>query len=163
MPRSANSLLEEPQTAGPGERTVVTVMAVKDDLAAILRDPKQSMELRAAAAGSLSWLAEDAHPYFNDILKLGGSRDRLRAKAFGGARMVARLSDIGKTNSEFTLGFLAKEGIVCESHSLGGETARHVKFWPASGRALQKIRQDAELPTEIPVPEIPSGNDLELF
>ena len=99
----------------------------------------------------------------NDVLKIGGSRDRLRAKAFGGARMVAGLSDIGKMNSQFTLDFLKKEGITCASHSLGGETARHVKFWPATGRALQKIRRDAELPVEIPVPETSSGNGLELF
>ncbi|MFK7764397.1 MAG: chemotaxis protein CheD [Roseobacter sp.] len=98
----------------------------------------------------------------NDILKLGGSRDRLRAKAFGGARMVAGLSDIGRVNSEFTLDFLAKEGIECEKHSLGGETARHIMFWPATGRALQKIRTD-EIVEEVPAPAPETGNDLELF
>lgn len=99
----------------------------------------------------------------NDILKLGASRDRLRAKAFGGARMVAGLSDIGKTNSQFTLDFLAKEDIACESHSFGGNTARHIKFWPSTGRALQKIRADAVFPAEVPVPETTSGNGMELF
>jgi chemotaxis protein CheD len=38
----------------------------------------------------------------NDILKLGGRRDRLKAKVFGGARMIVGLSDIGKLNGDFT-------------------------------------------------------------
>lgn len=99
----------------------------------------------------------------NGILKLGGQRDRLRAKAFGGARMVAGLSDIGAQNASFTMDFLEREGISCDSQSLGGTTARHVMFWPASGRALQKIRQSADLIEEIPVQEAQRGNDLELF
>ena len=100
----------------------------------------------------------------NDILKLGGQRHRLKAKAFGGARMVSGLSDIGRINSEFTLEFLRAEGIECEGHSLGGETARHVMFWPATGRVMQKVRKDSpiELRAEQPVAE-PKGNDLELF
>lgn len=99
----------------------------------------------------------------NDVLKIGAQRDRLRAKAFGGARMVAGLSDIGHTNSQFTLDFLEKEGISCEGHSLGGDSARHIMFWPATGRALQKIRKDADLASEVPVQDAPSGNDMELF
>ncbi|MEM1075265.1 MAG: chemotaxis protein CheD [Pseudomonadota bacterium] len=99
----------------------------------------------------------------NDILKMGGRRDRLRAKAFGGARMVAGLSDIGRLNSDFTLNFLTQEGIHCESQSLGGATARHIKFWPATGRALQKVPKNEVIPEEVPVPADPPGNDLELF
>lgn len=99
----------------------------------------------------------------NDILKMGGRREYLRAKAFGGARMVAGLSDIGRLNSEFTLDFLNKEGIQCEKHSLGGDTARHIMFWPASGRVLQKVRTDEVLQEEVQVQTKDIGNDLELF
>ncbi|MEP0961169.1 MAG: chemotaxis protein CheD [Roseobacter sp.] len=99
----------------------------------------------------------------NDILKLGGQRDRLRAKAFGGARMVAGLSDIGRLNSEFTLDFLKKEGIECDKHSLGGDSARHIMFWPTTGRALQKVRADEVIQEEVPVQVEDPGNDLELF
>lgn len=100
----------------------------------------------------------------NDILKLGGRRERLHGKAFGGARMVEGLSDIGKQNSAFILEFLANEGIACDGHSLGGTNARHIKFWPASGRVMQKIRHDAPVETQAAVraPET-AGNDLELF
>lgn len=99
----------------------------------------------------------------NDVLKLGGKRNRLRAKAFGGARMIAGLSDIGKINSEFTLSFLEKEGILCDSQSLGGEVARHIMFWPSTGRALQKTREDQVLAEELHEEDKENGNDLELF
>ncbi|MGZ2258014.1 chemotaxis protein CheD [Roseobacter sp. A03A-229] len=100
----------------------------------------------------------------NDILKEGGDRRNLRAKAFGGARMVAGLSEIGQQNSTFILNFLEKEGITCESHSLGGETARHLMFWPASGRVMQKMRKDAptETVSQVRAPTC-AGNGLELF
>ncbi|GFE52422.1 putative chemoreceptor glutamine deamidase CheD [Roseobacter cerasinus] len=100
----------------------------------------------------------------NEILKKGGSRGRLHAKAFGGARMVAGLSDIGQKNSDFILEFLEQEGITCESHSLGGQTARHLMFWPASGRVMQKMRTDAPQETVEQVSASKTtGNDLELF
>ncbi|WP_299507978.1 chemotaxis protein CheD [uncultured Roseobacter sp.] len=100
----------------------------------------------------------------NDVLKQGGRRDRLRAKAFGGARMVSGLSDIGKQNSEFILTFLEQEGISCDGHSLGGETARQLKFWPATGKVMQKVRGDAPVETLTLLPDLTAvGNDLELF
>jgi hypothetical protein len=46
------------------------VMEVKDQLAAIMRDRKESMELRAVAAGALCWLGEDGYRYFNDMLEI---------------------------------------------------------------------------------------------
>ncbi|MEP2639402.1 chemotaxis protein CheD [Roseobacter sp.] len=100
----------------------------------------------------------------NGILKEGGDRKRLRAKAFGGAQMVAGLSEIGRKNSEFILSFLENEGITCEGHSLGGQTARQLMFWPSSGRVMQKIRTDApqETVSQVQAPK-DTGNDLELF
>ncbi len=100
----------------------------------------------------------------NEIQKQGGQRSRLRAKAFGGAQMVSGLSKIGEQNSAFILNFLEQEGIECEGHSLGGETARQLMFWPATGRVMQKIRGDApaETASQIQAPA-DTGNDLELF
>lgn len=100
----------------------------------------------------------------NEILKKGGRRECLRAKAFGGAQMVAGLSEIGRQNSAFILKYLEQEGIVCEGHSLGGETARHLMFWPATGRVMQKVRKDA-LQESIKQVQAPSsaGNEMELF
>ncbi|MEO9820454.1 MAG: chemotaxis protein CheD [Paracoccaceae bacterium] len=99
----------------------------------------------------------------NEMIKLGAVRSRMQAKAFGGARMVSGLSDIGKSNSDFTLEFLAREGIECLGHSLGGTASRNVKFWPFSGRVLQrqsgtKVVEAVATPTPVE-----SGNDMELF
>ena len=99
----------------------------------------------------------------NDVLKLGGSRSRLHAKAFGGARMVAGLSDVGQKNIDFTLEFLKKEDIFCETHSLGGDHARHIMFWPATGRAMQKVRKDEVIEEKVVPVASEAGNGLELF
>ena len=73
----------------------------------------------------------------NGILKHGGSRERLEAKLFGGANVVAALSDVGSRNAEFAKRFLANEGIVVRGGDLGGSSARRVQFWPVEGRARQ--------------------------
>ncbi|MEW9921882.1 chemotaxis protein CheD [Marimonas sp. MJW-29] len=97
----------------------------------------------------------------NDLLKLGAMRHRLMAKAFGGARMISGLSDIGPANCAFAKAYLEREGIECVSESLGGELARHVVFVPTTGVARVKVQRGA--PEIAPVVPTPVGNGLELF
>lgn len=97
----------------------------------------------------------------NALIKQGASRSRLEAKVFGGARMIAGLSDIGARNAEFVLDFLRREGIACIGQSLGGTSARRVEFWPETGRARQRILTETSL-VEAP-PKLEVGSDLELF
>lgn len=78
----------------------------------------------------------------NGLLQRGALRSRLEAKLFGGARVVRGLSDVGEKNATFALEFIRSEGIRLVSHSLGGVKARRVKYWPASGRALQLLIDD---------------------
>ncbi|MGC1496008.1 MAG: chemotaxis protein CheD [Sulfitobacter sp.] len=100
----------------------------------------------------------------NDLLKLGAKRDRLRAKAFGGAQMVSGLSGIGAANCAFTLNFLEREKIPCLSQSLGGDVARHLLFWPTTGVARQKLTREVKMAevrgNALPLPR---GNGLELL
>lgn len=98
----------------------------------------------------------------NDLLKLGAVRTRLLAKAFGGASMIAGLSDIGATNCAFALEYLKSEGIECVSNSLGGDSARQVIFTPSTGAARVKTTQSNVATPVPPAPKAP-GNDLELF
>lgn len=98
----------------------------------------------------------------NALIKLGAQRARLKAKAFGGARMVSGLSDIGQQNAEFTLKYLASEGIPLVTHSLGGSAARNVRFWPATGKALQRV-SDVSIEDEKPNDTRQDGNGIELF
>lgn len=97
----------------------------------------------------------------NALIKQGAVRARLQAKAFGGARMIAGLVDIGACNTAFVQRFLHREGIPCVSHSLGGHAARRIEFWPESGRARQRVLADVRL--QEAVPHVIKGNDVELF
>ena len=99
----------------------------------------------------------------NAMVRRGADRNNLRAKVFGGAKMVRGLSDIGKLNGLFALGFLEREGIPCLGQSLGGTSARHITFFPAEGRAMQKTVESAPELTPVMKPASPEKNDVELF
>lgn len=98
----------------------------------------------------------------NDLLKLGARRNRLIAKAFGGAQMVSGLSSIGPDNARFALDYLRRENIVCASQSLGGDMARQVVFTPTSGAVRVKVQQ-REAPEANLADLQQSGNGLELL
>jgi chemotaxis protein CheD len=96
----------------------------------------------------------------NALLKQGAQRNRLRAKIFGGAKMIANFTDIGDKNAAFVTDYLQRENIPCDGASLGGKQARMVRFWPHSGMARQRLVERVE--EEIPAVK-PKANDVELF
>lgn len=99
----------------------------------------------------------------NGIVKLGGRRDHLKAKVFGGSSMIDTRTSIGETNAQFAFDFLQQEKIECLNSSVGGTSARALRFWPVTGRV--NMRFVAEAPPEpAPTPQTaPTGNDMELF
>lgn len=102
----------------------------------------------------------------NGLMKKGARRDCLEAKLFGGARMMDRLSDIGKMNASFAERFLKHENIRLVGRSLGGEQGRRIQYWPVSGRARQIIlRTDGAFvnpaPAKVPAPA--TSGEVELF
>lgn len=102
----------------------------------------------------------------NGLLAQGAQRSRLQAKLFGGGKMIAELPDVGVRNAAFAQNFLAKEGIEYLGGSVGGELARRVDFWPATGRARQKFVQAEQAPAKAqPVarPVRDDSGDVELF
>jgi len=100
----------------------------------------------------------------NAIIKQGGRKDQLKAKLFGGGKMISRFSDVGLRNGEFVLSFLQAEGIHCQSQSLGGEQARRIQFWPYSGRARQKLLGRMDLPEEHNISKkVEKTGEIELF
>lgn len=106
----------------------------------------------------------------NALLSGGARRGALRGKLFGGAEIVAGLSDVGGKNAAFAAKFLEKEGIPCVGGSLGGRHARRIQFWPATGRARQNISTDgarsiaeSELITSRRLGKPATEGDLELF
>jgi len=82
----------------------------------------------------------------NAVLKLGGDRRRLQAKAFGAAHVLsdAGLSpDVPRKNAKFIKEFLATEGIPLVSSRLGGSAPVEVMFASGTGKALVRALGDA--------------------
>lgn len=73
----------------------------------------------------------------NDILRRGSAKGDLEAKIFGGANVIdtAAKETVGDRNGRFVEEYLRSEGIRVAAKDLGGDRARRVFFFPASGRA----------------------------
>ncbi len=77
----------------------------------------------------------------NDVLKLGGLRERLEIKIFGGGRVLAPMTDIGARNIEFVRNYLSTEGLRTNAQDVGGEQPRKVIYYPTEGRVrVRKLR-----------------------
>jgi chemotaxis protein CheD len=105
----------------------------------------------------------------NGLLQRGAIKSRMRAKLFGGARMIKGLTDIGELNATFAERFLREEGITLVGGSLRGEQGRRIQFWPVSGRARQVLLSNEtesilnlERTRPLPKPAAETGA-LELF
>ncbi len=142
-------------------------------VSACIRDPVAGIggmnhfllpEARSGSSEQVLYGAQSMELLINALLKAGARRDRLEAKIFGGARMIAGLSDIGQSNGEFARRFLRDEGIPCLAESIGGTKARRIRFWPASGRARQMLLGNVQsIEPAPPVAPPRPANDVELF
>jgi chemotaxis protein CheD len=74
----------------------------------------------------------------NTILKNGGRRENLSAKVFGGGKVLAQMTDVGKRNIDFAVHYLHTENIKIETKDTGDMYPRKVIFEPCSGRAFVK-------------------------
>ena len=111
---------------------------------------------------ALGYGAKAMETLINGMMKMGANRGNLVAKVFGGASIVAGLSNIGDRNAAFVFDYLKVEGIACHSSSVGGVSARQIRFWPESGRVRQRDVKRTEAPLDqldIPI----ETNGLELL
>ena len=77
----------------------------------------------------------------NDVLKLGGLRERLEIKIFGGGRVLAHMTDVGARNIDFVRDYLSTEGLRTHAQDVGGEMPRKVIYYPTEGRVrMRKLR-----------------------
>lgn len=107
----------------------------------------------------------------NMILRHGGRRANLRAKVFGGGKVLKKLSDVGQRNLTFALSYLKAENIPVESSDLGNIFPRKVVFEPSTGRAFVKrldnlhndtiARRETEYSKQLDKDDI--EGDVELF
>jgi chemotaxis protein CheD len=88
-------------------------------------------------ASSLRYGAYAMELLVNGVLARGARRGRLEAKLFGGARMLAGLTDLGSKNAEFAEDYVRRENIALAGGSLRGERGRRIEFWPRTGRTRQ--------------------------
>ncbi len=75
----------------------------------------------------------------NRIMNLGGRRNRLSAKVFGGAYLLSPLLEengVGRKNAKFARNFLNTEKIRILSGDLGGNDGRKIYFHTDTGEVL---------------------------
>ncbi len=118
--------------------------------------------------GAMRYGAYSMELLVNGLLREGAQRHRLRAKLFGGARMLKGLTDVGDANAAFAERFLREEGISVVGGSLRGDRGRRIQFWPTTGRAQQiefGTGEDAIFNAESRIAPValPASGSLELF
>jgi chemotaxis protein CheD len=69
----------------------------------------------------------------NNMMKLGASRNRLKAWVFGGASVLTAMSDIGQGNIDFALRYLKAEKIPVSAQNTGGLLPRKIYLDPLIG------------------------------
>lgn len=77
----------------------------------------------------------------NRIMNLGGSRKRLVAKIFGGARTLVTIPEthsMGPRNAEFVMEFLKSESIPIRGKDVGGQRSRRIFFHTDTGDVFLK-------------------------
>ena len=155
-----------------GEPQVVLTTLLGSCVAACIRDPVAGIGgmnhfLLPGDSGSTRFSEQMGvhlmELLLNGLMRQGAQCDRLEAKLFGGARMMAGLSDIGAKNAEFAKRFLSYEGVKLVGGDCGGVQGRRIQFSPTTGRVLQSYMAQV-VETAPPKPLVrPSLGDVDLF
>jgi chemotaxis protein CheD len=81
----------------------------------------------------------------NDIIALGGLRNRFEVKIFGGGHVIDSSLAIGRQNVEFAEQYLASEGMAIAAKHVGGFHPRRIHYFPDSGRVqLLQLRRNTD-------------------
>lgn len=99
-----------------------------------MRNPASREPVLATSAGRYGLWAMEI--LVNELLKRGARRERLRAKAFGGANVLHEVTNtrtdrfsIGASNVLFVRQFLERDGIPLVAQDLGGLHGRQIHFY----------------------------------
>lgn len=103
-----------------------------------------------AASESMRYGAFAMEVLINELIKMGGRRERFEAKVFGGAAVLAGMTtiNIGDRNAEFVRRYLGIEKIRIVAEDLQGVHPRKVAFMPDTGQAMVKklrLQQEASV------------------
>jgi chemotaxis protein CheD len=106
----------------------------------MLPEPRGERDSWTATAGRAARYGSDAmEQLINAILGAGGRRADLQVKIFGGGRVLAQLTDIGRRNIEFVQRYIATENLNLCASDLGDVYPRQLQFFPHSGRARVRM------------------------
>ena len=112
--------------------------------------PDDGADVAQAASDAMRYGAYAMEVLINELIKAGGRRERLEAKVFGGAAVLAGMTtmNIGDRNSTFVRRYLALEKIPILAEDLQGEHPRKVAFMPRTGQVMVKklrLQQEARV------------------
>lgn len=76
----------------------------------------------------------------NAVMKLGGRKERMEVKVFGGGRVLSGMTniDVGKQNVDFVFQFLEKENLRVMAQDVGDIYPRKVLYFPDTGSVKVK-------------------------
>jgi len=107
----------------------------------------------------------------NELVKYGARRERLEIKIFGGGKVIAGMSDIGRKNIDFVHEYFQTEELPIAAEDTGGTVARKVRYFPESGRVMiqrlathetqEVVRTEVELNRKLSV--VPPRGEVDLF
>jgi chemotaxis protein CheD len=102
--------------------------------------PDDGAEVSHAGSDAMRYGAYAMEVLINELIKAGGRRERLEAKVFGGAAVLAGMTtmNIGDRNSAFVRRYLALENIRIVAEDLQGSHPRKVAFLPRTGQVMVK-------------------------
>ena len=123
------------------------------------------------ASAAMRYGAHAMETLINDVLNMGGRRNSLEIKLFGGSSLIASGINVGQRNIEFVRHWLQNEHFEMDAHHLGGEQSRRIKYFPQNGRVRMTLLDNATYKTivadeerlQIAIEETPIGGDVELF
>jgi chemotaxis protein CheD len=107
----------------------------------------------------------------NELVKHGALRERLEIKIFGGGKVIAGMSDIGRKNIDFIHEYFATEGLRIAAEDTGGVWARRVRYHASTGKTMlqrlhtqeanEVVRTETELQRSLSI--IPAPMEVDLF
>jgi chemotaxis protein CheD len=79
-----------------------------------------------------------------NVIKQGGDRSRLEVKLFGGGRVLAGVTDVGRQNIEFAKEFMQTEQLKVTAEDLGGPWPRQIQYFPRTGKVRVRRLERAD-------------------
>ncbi len=108
----------------------------------------------------------------NELLKIGGKKERFEVKVFGGGNVIESSAKIGDKNAIFVREYLKREGLRIHAEDLGGTLPRRIHYFPENGKIMMrklKRKDDLRIIEEEKRFEVQAehtahdGGDVELF